>query len=225
MDAFYRAVEELISIALKRIANEYDEGGPNFRAYHNTTHTTNAIESAQKLSEVAQAKARITDREAALCMLAAAYHDVVHNGDADPENEQLSADFASTMMQSYTEFTHDDIKRVQHMILATKCTQKYPRIVQSPAPHDYPAKLLCDADLSSFGKPFDDFLGSSLSFFRELYPDPDDSQLSRFLDAQIQLLSNHTYWTSEATEAYPFARDNAKRIERTKQQLIEQTKL
>jgi len=207
MNEFEQAVDELIDIAQKRIKQEYGEGGPNYHAYHNTAHTQSAIDAAVALCE----RASIPPRESGLCRLAVAFHDVVHNGDSAPDNEQLSADFASTMMKTSRLFTSKDIKHVEHVILATKCVQKYPKIIQSPLPHDYLAKLVCDADLSSFGKPYEDFYNSAIAFYVELYGNKENPvQLRKYLEVELTLLSNHTFWTKEAEELFPNASDNYK---------------
>ena len=212
MDAFEQTCEDLIEIAQRRIAEEYDEGCPHYHAYHNSTHTQNVIDATLKLCE----RAGTPRRKACLCKLAAAYHDIVHNGDSAPENEPLSADFAAIMMKTSKHFTTHDIKRVQHMILATICTQKYPKITQSPLPHDYEAKLLCDADKAGFGKPYDEFIKSAMDFFHELHGDEaGDEELRKYNEIECTLLSNHSFWTKEANELFPFAQDNYKKLTRS----------
>lgn len=209
MDPFEQACEDLINIAQQRIADEYDGGRPNYRAYHNSNHTQSVINATVELCK----HANTPHRKASLCKLAAAYHDVVHNGDSDPANEQLSADFATTMMKTSKLFTAQDVKHVQHMILATKCTQKYPKIIQSPPSHDYESKLLCDADLASFGKPYDEFYASAMNYFYELHgQDASDEELRKYKYIERTLLQNHSFWTEEANSLYPHAPENYRRL-------------
>lgn len=215
MEAFERAVIELVSIARQQIASKYDHEKLEYRAYHNSTHTTQVIEAAHLLSEMAVKNNKVSLREARLCVLAAAFHDVIHNGDSAPDNEEQSADFAETLMKSSQEFTHQDIKHVRHMVLATKCTQKYPKLIQSPLPHDYAAKLLCDADKASFGKPYEEFYKSAMCYFHEIHGDAtSDVELHKFLEVECTLLSNHSFWTNEAGIAFPHTKDNCKQLQR-----------
>lgn len=212
MDAFEQAVIELIAIARQRVSTEYDTG-LNFRAYHNSNHTTQVVEAAHLLSELALKNKHISMREARLCVLAAAFHDVVHNGDSDPNNEKLSAEFVATLMRSVKAFTRQDIKQVEHMILATKCTQKYPKLIQSPPPHDYTAMLICDADTAMFGKPYDEFKQSYIAYFHEINGmDAGESQLHKFLEVERTLVSNHSFWTSEAKILFPHAEENYRHL-------------
>jgi predicted metal-dependent HD superfamily phosphohydrolase len=160
----------------------------------------------------------ISTREARLCVLAAAFHDVVHNGDSAPDNEEQSADFAEALMKTNKEFTHQDIKHVRHMILATKCSQKYPKLIQTPLPHDYAAKLLCDADKASFGKPYEEFYESAMHYFHEIHGEQlTQTELGRFLGLEHTLLCNHSFWTKEADIAFPHTKDNCKQLLRTTQ--------
>jgi predicted metal-dependent HD superfamily phosphohydrolase len=213
MDSFEKAVIELVSIARQQIASKYDPGKPDYKAYHNSAHTTQVVEAAHILTELALQKRKITSREAQLCVLAAGFHDVIHEGDSEKDNEELSAEFVAALMKNYKEFTTQDVKHVRHMILATKCSQKYPKIIQTPLPHDYSSKLLCDADMSSFGKPFDEFYESALALFKELHTkEIVPSEMSRYLELEKTLLSNHSFWTEEATVLFPHTAENHRRL-------------
>lgn len=199
MVSFKKAVDELTKHALSEIARKYDSGDSR-RPYHNTTHTLHVIGDVNTLGRLA----KLHSAENQLLQVAAAFHDVVHNGDDDPTNERKSADYAVKCMKGYPVFSKAHIKVVQKAILATKCIQKYPKITQSPG-KDYMSQLVCDADLASFGKPFDEFYESAMYYFEELYGAGHEStdQYAKYIQAEIVLLGNHEFWTNEANTLFP----------------------
>lgn len=210
MLGFKEASEEMIEYALGCIQGLYGPGGKSPKAYHNVDHTNSAITSARLISR----SMKLPHKDTLLISIAAAFHDIVHDGDSNPNNELLSADEASKEMKRYPVFTDDDISRVRQMILATNCTAKYPKIVQTPAEDDTCSMILCDADLSSFGKPYGEFLKTSDCYFEELYPenDKDSDQYMSYLQAEIVILNNHEFWTFEASNLFPNRSQNIQKL-------------
>ena len=212
MHAFREASEQLEQYALEFIEQEYGVAGKSPRPYHNVEHTSSAARSARLLANAIG----LSQRDSLLLTIAAAFHDFVHRGDSDLDNERLSADEADKKMREYPVFTDTDIDRVRRMILATHCTAKYPKIVQSPTEEDVLAKILCDADLSSFGKPYEEFMKSSDYYFKELYPgvDKDSVQYKKYLEAEIVILGNHEFWTTEASDMFPHSAKNIQKLQK-----------
>lgn len=204
------ATTELIAHALYEISHKYDASGQSPRAYHNLSHTTAVISDTALLCE----KSGLEVHETLLLKISAAFHDVIHNGDSDPDNEQNSASYARLKMSLYDCFSEKDTQAVVSAILATKCPKKYPKIIQSPSPGNIMDQLVCDADLASFGKPFDQFISSANSYFFELNPKGmlDSEAYSKFLDAEKVILGNHRFWTKEARKEFPHTRENVKII-------------
>lgn len=211
MHDFIEASEQLIQYAIGSIEQRYGIESKSPKPYHNIEHTSFAIESARSLAE----SLHLPQRDSLLLTVAAAFHDFVHNGDSDPDNEQLSADEAEKKMKEHPVFTSTDINRVRRMILATDCTAKYPKIIQSPTKDDVCAKILCDADLSSFGKPYEEFMTSASYYFEELHPgvEKDSDQYKRYLEAEIVILSNHEFWTTEASNMFPHTAENIQKLQ------------
>ncbi len=210
MHGFTEASEQLIQYALESIEQRFGLASKSPKPYHNIEHTSFAIDSAKSLAKCSH----LPQRDSLLLTVAAAFHDFVHNGDSDPANEQLSAEEAEKKMREHPVFTSTDINRVRRMILATNCTAKYPKIIQSPTEDDVCAKILCDADLSSFGKPYEEFMASASYYFDELYPgvEKDSDQYKRYLEAEIVILSNHEFWTTEASDMFPHTAENIQRL-------------
>lgn len=211
------ACEELIEHARREIMTLYSPDGPSPRAYHNITHTDNVVADVHLLAT----NASLNSDDNALLRLAAAYHDLVHNGDGDPDNELHSANRAVADMTAYGCFDQIHIDLVRTAILATKCSSKYPKIVQTPHKDDTFSQLLCDADLASFGKPYIEFITGANCFFNELYPELDlaDIQYQRFINAEITLLSNHTFWTEHARFAFHHVKQNIQHLEQLQKSL------
>jgi len=211
MHGFIEASEQLRLYALGCIKHQYSLGSKTSRPYHNTEHTNSAIHSAKLLAEAVQ----LPQRDSLLLSIAAAFHDYVHNGDSDPNNELRSADVVDKKMREHQIFTDSDIERVKQMILATNCTAKYPKIVQSPRENDICSMILCDADLSSFGKPYDEFIKSADYYFEELYPHSNKNSdlYSKYLKAEIVILRNHEFWTNQASDLFPHRLQNIQRLE------------
>lgn len=210
MDEYLRASNYLVNHALTYVSQNYDFNGLSPRAYHNSAHTQSVVDAVKLVAN----SASVDEHDRLLLLIAASFHDYIHLGDANPDNEHHSAEQAMIKMREYTIFDDSDISRVKAMILSTKCTSKYPMLVQSPSEYDVCAKILCDADLSSFGEPYNVFIKSADRYFEELYPNSSKNheEYRKYLLAEIVILNNHRFWTTAATDLFPNTKSNARTL-------------
>ena len=199
------ASNELVDTALAEISAKYDSGDDR-RAYHNSTHTEQVVVDSSSLAHTYG----LNPHDHALLRIAAAFHDIIHNGDSNPANESDSADYVAQCMIRYPCFSPEDIQIVRRAVLTTTCSQKYPKIIQTPLQNEPVSLLVCDADLASFGKPFEDFYPSAMRFFTELHPLDDETseQYRKFIQTEITLLTNNEYWSKEARKLFPHIAEN-----------------
>jgi predicted metal-dependent HD superfamily phosphohydrolase len=199
------AASELIEDALAEIEFKYGENGEHPKIYHNLQHTKDVLEATRAIAALAVDRGKITEKEATLLLIAAAYHDIVHGGD---ENEKASADIASSRMKSFSIFSDSDISIVTDAILGTKTKLIDGRLHQAAANKGSSiyARILADSDLSSLGSRQEVFWSHSQAIFSE--QNPDGSGWDDFIKLQCSILSNHRYLTEEARELYPHLPDN-----------------
>ncbi len=165
----------LISEILARLKSEL----PKNLHYHSAAHTEDVLHETVLFSMLDG----LTDREIELLAVAAAYHDAGFI--ASPiNNESIGARMARAAMEKQGDFSAEEIKLVESMILDTRLVET-PTGLKQVASNEL-SKYLLDADLSNFGREdfftMGDLLRKELGFDRNL-----------FLQRTLELLSNHSW--------------------------------
>jgi len=207
IECMYEAADSLSRMALEEIEDLYGAGGRFPQKYHNLEHTRDVINATQAIGLFALEKDKIQPIDIPLLIVASAWHDRYYDPRNKGENEIKSAGLAVKEMQRYTCFEPEHYKAVTEIILATTVSSFFPRIVQNVDPTDYRTGIIADADLSSFGMPFDGFKPRAFAYLGELV-ETNQQRLMQYLDGECVLLTNHRWHTPEASELFPHAMDN-----------------
>lgn len=199
-----RTIDLLIDQALLEIEAKYGKNGTYPLTYHNTEHTKDVINAVELMGKQAVRVNNITDRDLHLLRLAASCHDIEH-GLHGRANEDKSIEIVTTKMKQHTVFSSNDIKIVKNLILATITKVQNNVIIQS-ASDNYLEQIITDADLSAFGRDFDIFWDRSQKLYLEHsnvhYADITIDQKTSYIQSQIKILSNHTFYTKEAKQIF-----------------------
>jgi len=197
-----RAVRFLVACAQETISERYGPRSENPKPYHSLNHTNLVIDSARSLANKAHERMLIKPNDKRLLVIAAAYHDIVHNGG---DSEAESAEEAAQAMRNAGVFSEEEVQTVKEMILATRIQPSEGTIiVQSPQPGNTLQMLIADADLSSFGLPWEEYLKTAMLYFYETNPGKslDGDQLVEFFKRQKRVLENHSFFTPEAEQVF-----------------------
>ena len=165
------------------ILKELDRLSPAL-TYHGKHHTLDVLNIAESLC-VAES---IPYKDTVLIMTAALLHDCgflrhYHN------HETHSCNIAREVLGQFN-YTEGDIQSICNMIMATKIPQ---------TPHDYCAKILCDADLDYLGR--NDFYAIGQSLFLEMKTMKLVETEEDWNRIQIRFLESHQYFTKTSRNA------------------------
>ncbi len=211
-----RASEFLHDRATARIEMYYGEDGNQPLAYHNTLHTEVVRQAASMIGALALRENKINYKDFILLQVAASGHDLIQLSVEPGKNEAESARLLSDWTYDYPEvFDNDDRRRIKTAIKATSVSFDS-GVMRQSAGDDFISQALCDADLASLGKPFDEFWQSASNYLQEMqaanYPNPTFSNPMKFLHSQVGLLSSHKFYTPEAQQLFPHQNANIHRI-------------
>lgn len=149
--------------------------------YHSYERTLDVIKAAERIIE----ESKLTESETRLIRIAAAYQDC---GFLESyRNHEAESCLIAREMLSKVGLAESHIKAVESMILATGFPQK---------PKTLPEKILCDADLDFFGRS--DYELISTKFHQELREWDIIQTETEWLKFQIEVLTNHHYWTESS---------------------------
>lgn len=204
-------VEELRKFARSEVLRKYGTGsgnGESPKEYHNLLHTDGVYSAAKKIEELAVENGRISQTDIPLVEIAAAFHDIEQDLGGGV-NEEKSASIAEEQMRKAGIYSEEDITKVVGMILGTKVYFE-DGILKQSATNDYLSKIVCDADLSSLGDEQDVYVSTSTGLLYEITKthEPTDEQIQGHMKNQMNLLSNHQFYTDEATIIYPHQGEN-----------------
>lgn len=212
---------QIVEAALGEIRTRYTK-----ERYHNPEHTGMVVAEAVELGKNLESQYRLSEKERCLLQLAAAAHDVRYDKNPrlpgyDGENEKDSAGWIETHMRAHYPdiFNEADIQMVRTAVLATRAR---PHPSYNPetgwsaettiqqnvgeggsAPTHLIAQLLCDADLSGFGRPWDTYTDTMTGYYLELNPNGGTEKTWRaYLEFQNILLTNRRYFTQVARDRY-----------------------
>jgi predicted metal-dependent HD superfamily phosphohydrolase len=200
-------IKQLITEGLQQLEHSYGVHGIHPLAYHNLEHATDVMSATRAMTVLAINTGKITFEQAELLMLAACYHDLIH--DESGENEAASAKRLTDRMRETGEFTDKDYDFVTRAILATRFTRKGDKIVQAGG-DSLEEQLMADADLASLGRRFDVFWDRAQKLRQEeerAEPQQD------YIRAELAFLRGHKFFTDEAEQAFPHSASNIEQVE------------
>lgn len=182
-------MENKVSIVEK--AKEYagsliESGVPETYYYHNIDHAFDVWEKAAEIG----AAAGLSAEELEIAEIAALFHDVGY-AERYEDNEEIGARIAREFLEKQG-YPEEKIKRVESAIMATQMPQNPKNIVD---------KVVCDADLSSFGRK---------SFFKKSKRIKDELEIvnnqkisdEKWIEETAELLEEHEYHTDFAKNAF-----------------------
>jgi len=105
--------------------------------YHDFTHTSEVIDTCKRLGEIS----KLSPWDMEVLVLAAIFHDTGYTATIEG-HEQKSAEIASKFLKE-NGCPDEKIEKIRSCILATRMPQQ---------PRSYVEEIICDADLSHFGK-------------------------------------------------------------------------
>lgn len=170
-------VKKAINAVLERLKEELN---PTLY-YHSFERTLDVINAAERIIK----ESKITDNEASLIRIASAYQDC---GFLESyRNHEAESCLIAREMLSKIGLSTSYIQVIESMIMATG----YPQ-----TPKSLSEKILCDADLDFFGR--DDYEAISTKYHQELREWDILQTETEWLNFQIEVLSNHHYWTESS---------------------------
>lgn len=148
--------------------------------YHSIYHVKDVLYAATKLAEAEG----IDHEDLLLLKTAVLLHDIGFTVEGK-NHEEISCDIAMQELPKFG-YTHDEINKIEGMIMATKIPQK---------PHTLLEKIIADADLDYLGR--DDYWEISNNLYREINIYNLLSE-EAWLKLQISFLEQHSYFTETA---------------------------
>lgn len=197
-----KATWELVQSTYSEIDRKYGSRGEAPRAYHNKQHTQDVVTACIAIADLAIARGRIAPSDKGLLIIAGAHHDL-EQGLGRILNEQASADSAAADMRQTGVFSGADIEQVRTAIMSTVVSLENGVIVQAVG-ESLLGRMLADADLSNLGAATAIHQDRSMRLFRELHPGAYTGEaMTGFLQAEVRMLTHHSYLTPEAQELFP----------------------
>jgi uncharacterized membrane-anchored protein YitT (DUF2179 family)/predicted metal-dependent HD superfamily phosphohydrolase len=169
--------EQAYSFLIAKLEN----GLPAYLVYHNTQHTINVIEAAEKLAH----EENISGNELVLLKTAALFHDAGFLQDPH-EHEELSCEIARDHLPDF-DYSTEQVDHICRVIMATRLPQ---------TPVDQLGELLCDADLYYLGG--DQYTLYADRLFTEFKKTGAVSSQAEWEMKQVEFLSSHRYFTKPA---------------------------
>lgn len=169
--------KEAESYILEKLKNEL----PSNLYYHSYSHVMDVLQAAITYAEMEN----ISEYETTLLKTAVLYHDSGFTVQSK-DHEMVGCDMVQATLPEF-EFTDEEIKRIQGMIMATKIPQ---------TPHNILEQIICDSDLDYLGR--EDFwqIGNNLYKELEIYGILNNQEDWNRL--QLKFLSSHQYFTQSA---------------------------
>jgi predicted metal-dependent HD superfamily phosphohydrolase len=200
-------IKQLITEGLQQLEHSYGVNGIHPLAYHNLEHATDVMAAVRAMTALAIKAGKFTFEQAELLMLAACYHDLIHDESGD--NEAASTKRLIDRMRETGEFTDYDYDFVTRAILATRFTLSSGKIVQAGG-NTLEEQLMADADLASLGRRFHVFWDRAQKLRQEQgRQEPQED----FLQSELAFLRGHKFFTAEARQAFPHSASNIEQIE------------
>lgn len=155
--------------------------------YHNLRHTEAVVEAARDMGDYY----KLSDREMSLLQVAGWFHDIGYFSKGSENHEAEGSSMVKLFLDSLGG-TAEDIAIVQGCIDSTRMPQN---------PHNLYEQIVCDADLSHFGKI--DFYEKSKMLKKEIEKSK-NLEISKkdWLIGTIALMNGHQYFTEFGRNNY-----------------------
>lgn len=164
--------------AQQHILNRLDAELSSQLSYHSLQHTLYVMESCKQISRALE----VSPEEQSLLLTAAAYHDAGFLN-TYANHEEAGCKLARETLPQFN-FSDAAIKKIEGMIMATKLPQ---------TPKNKLEQIICDADLFYLGgNSYNEIAGGLVKELNAYGFEMDDE---KWLNLQIQFLSDHIYWT------------------------------
>lgn len=165
------------SFLIKKLETEL----PPFLHYHNSEHTKEVIEGAEKLAK----KENISGDDLTILKTAALFHDTGFL-ETYSDHEEISCEMARKWLPDYG-YGKKEIDEICRLIMATKLPQQ---------PKDKLAEILCDADLYYLGT--DRYFIGAEKLYKELHEAGLVKNREEWSSEEIKFVENHRYFTPTA---------------------------
>ena len=176
----------IIKLAENYACSLLTEKSPNQNVYHNLNHTKEVVAAVVEISN----GEKISEEELEIVTIAAWFHDLGYI-EKTTGHEEISAMFASGFLADLN-FNSGKIDEVVGCILATRVPQE---------PKEHIQQIICDADLSHFGR---DWFIQRNNLFRtesEFYKKKKLSN-AEFIRTTIEFMRYHQYFTEYAIKHF-----------------------
>ncbi len=157
---------------------------PDNLYYHGMQHT---IERVLPASEAVAAKMKVKGRNLLRLRTGALCHDLGYL-ERYEANEGIGARMAGEILPECG-YSRRDIRKIQKIILVTQLPQKPTNILE---------QIICDADLYYLGG--EEYFSLSDNYRRELAEYGKNIEDEKWLELQIDFLTNHNYFTDAARQ-------------------------
>jgi predicted metal-dependent HD superfamily phosphohydrolase len=170
----------IIEAAGRFITAKYEEHPKSALVYHNLVHTRQVVAAADQIA----AHYRLEDRDQAVVLVAAWFHDVGYLLVNGKGHEEKGAELARSFLQEQ-QAPEDMQEQVANCILATRMPQ---------SPHNLLEEIVCDADLFHLGSR--DYKERSKLMRQELCTSMGkDISSHTWTEGNLLFLENHQYFT------------------------------
>jgi uncharacterized membrane-anchored protein YitT (DUF2179 family)/predicted metal-dependent HD superfamily phosphohydrolase len=169
------------SFLIKKLETEL----PPFLHYHNSEHTKEVIEGAEKLAK----KENISGDDLTILKTAALFHDTGFL-ETYSDHEEISCEMARKWLPDYG-YGKKEIDEICRLIMATKLPQQ---------PKDKLAEILCDADLYYMGT--DRYFIGAEKLYKELHEAGLVKNREEWSSEEIKFVENHRYFTPTAQHKF-----------------------
>jgi len=208
------AVTSIVLNAYETILARYGSGSGNCLPYHNELHFYDVCSAAGQIADRVIVQGRkLGPAEKQLIQLGAACHDVVQGLGSGP-SEAASADFGCEAMAKQGCFSSIEIDTVRMLVLSTQVSMDN-GIIRQYTEDNYLSQIVADADLASLGRETLDYWDRATALHREFCPDVEllGNNLANFAIGQLVVLNNHSFYTPEAAELFPYKSENIAFVE------------
>ena len=165
------------SFLIKKLETEL----PPFLHYHNSEHTKEVIEGAEKLAK----KENISGDDLTILKTAALFHDTGFL-ETYSDHEEISCEMARKWLPDYG-YGKKEIDEICRLIMATKLPQQ---------PKDKLAEILCDADLYYMGT--DRYFIGAEKLYKELHQAGFVKDRDEWRKEEIRFVEGQHYFTKTA---------------------------
>ncbi len=109
------------------------------------------------------------------------------------KHEERSAEISEDLLPDFG-YTEEQISKVKKIVMATEMPQN------PEEPYRHLKEILCDSDLSNFGKEI--FLRRNELLYREKREDGVDKSKEDWYRDTLELMENHSYFTDSAKKLW-----------------------